>query len=152
MDWRQRRRRQGLGDNDRGCGVTITGLKKLAKNDEGVGRGIWDRWLDSNNRGIGRGSRRYDVPKRTSCMAEAVVCLGPDNWWQRWWCHRRNTVPRTQRRQRRHWRRTRNRRRVQGIGYNGGGGGGLEIGLRNLRQQQRRRKRKMTTKTLTATT
>ena len=59
---------------------------------------------------------------------------------------------RTQQKQRRHQRGTRNRRCVQGIGYNAGGGGGSTTGSRNQRQRQMRRWIKISTKTTKMTT
>ena len=62
------------------------------------------------------------------------------NWWRRC-CWRRKICLRTQRRRKRCRQKTRNIRRVWGIGYNDGGGGGSMTGKRNIQWQLRCRRR-----------
>ena len=76
----------------------------------------------------------------------------PGNWRRQWWHRRKKTGPRTQWWKRRRWQRTRNRRRVRGIGDNDRGGEGSTTVLRSLQQWRRHRRRKMITKTTTTRT
>ena len=85
--WRRTRNRrhvQGIIDNNRGRYDLWTIMEAAAlrwrawvigNNDGGVDRRRWDRGLDDDNIGVGRGSRRENVSEWTSPTADAEVCL-----------------------------------------------------------------------------
>ena len=75
---------QGVGDDDgvgKDLGTTMEAAALqwrawgIVDNNRGVGRGRWDRGLDDDDGGVGRGSRRDNAPEWTSPTAEVTVCL-----------------------------------------------------------------------------